>query len=256
MASGFTYLITGANRGIGQGLVATFLQEPSTTVIAAVRDVFTESAKALEFLPRAEGSRLIIIKIDSAVENDAAEAADALVSKHGVSSLDVVIANAGISHSGTSIAKTPASTLLEHISINVVAPIQLFQATAPLLRASQSGRPTFVALTSVVGSIGGMELLKELPPALSPYGGSKAALNWFIRRLHFEETWLTSFVIHPGLVLTDMAEQTFGAAGVDPRTIGGIEIEESVQGIASRIRSATKDISGTFQTYDGQVLPW
>lgn len=253
---GLTYLITGANRGIGQGLVSHLLKQPSTTVIAAVRDTTKASSQALQDLPKGHDSRLILIKIDSADDSDPSSAVETLTKQHGIESLDVVIANAGICHSGTTVLETSHSALVEHVAINVAAPITLLQATAPLLKASKSGRPTFVATTSFIGTIGGMEQLSRLPAAFSPYGGSKAALNWFVRRLHFEESWLISFVIHPGLVLTEMADESFAAAGVDPRDIGAIEVDESVTGIASRIAAATRDISGTFQSYDGKILPW
>ena len=38
MPKNISYLVTGANRGIGRGLVAAFLARPHATVIAAVRD--------------------------------------------------------------------------------------------------------------------------------------------------------------------------------------------------------------------------
>jgi norsolorinic acid ketoreductase len=38
--------------------------------------------------------------------------------------------------------------------------------------------------------------------------------------------------------------------------MGAISVEKSVQGVIDRIESATRDISGTFQTFDGNTLPW
>lgn len=58
-----------------------------------------------------------------------------------------------------------------------------------------------------------MDALQGFPTTHSPYGGSKAALNWFIRRPHFEELWLTSFVFQPGLVETDMAAAAVAGLG-------------------------------------------
>jgi norsolorinic acid ketoreductase len=251
-----TFLITGANRGIGRGLVSALLERPSTRVIAAVRDVEKDSSKALTALPRAADSQLILIKIDSADEEDPARAIEALRREHGIEAVDVVVANAGISHSGTSVLNTSITAFHDHFMVNTVGPIALFQAVAPLLKASKSGRPTFMAVSTILSSIGGMDMFKDLPPSLSPYGGSKAALNWFMRRLCYEEPWLTSFVVHPGLVLTDMALDTFGASGVDPKAMGAIEVEESVKGLMDRIRLATGSDSGTFKNYDGKPLPW
>ncbi|KAK7448007.1 hypothetical protein CaCOL14_007360 [Colletotrichum acutatum] len=199
-----TILVTGAGRGIGSRLVASLLLRPSSTVIAAVRDPLKGPAKALLYLPKGEGSKVIIVKIDSSVETDPAEAVSILQRDHSIDALDVVIANAGIAHSSSPVIKTSTTAIRDHLAVNTIGPLLLFQATAPLLKASKTGRPVFVAVTSMLDTISGMESLESLPPALSPYGASKVALNWFIRRLHFEETWLTSFVLHPGTVATDM----------------------------------------------------
>ncbi|KAI0128339.1 putative aflatoxin biosynthesis ketoreductase nor-1 [Xylariales sp. AK1849] len=67
-----TILITGANRGIGKGLIEASLSEPDHTVIAAVRDPST--SEPLNQLPVAKGSRLVVVKLDATIEADAAAA--------------------------------------------------------------------------------------------------------------------------------------------------------------------------------------
>lgn len=258
MSTQITYLVTGANRGIGKGFIQTLLQKPSTTVIAAVRDPSNESSKALENLPKADGSKLVTVKLDVSVESDAAAAVEELRTKHGITVLDVVIANAGIGENGSSVRQTTVANTLKHFTVNVIGTLALFQATADLLKASKTGNPKFVALSTIIGSFGSMELLAQsgFPATGSPYGGSKAALNWFVRRLHFEEPWLTSFVFHPGLVETDMAAAAVAGSGLALKDIGAISVDTSVTGMVKTIDAATKDISGTFQVYDGSVLPW
>ncbi|KAH7136793.1 short-chain dehydrogenase [Dactylonectria estremocensis] len=254
MSSAQTILITGANRGIGHGIASALLQKPSTTVIAAVRDPSKESSVALANLPKGTDSRLIIVKLDVTIESDPVAAVETLKNEHNLQSLDVVIANAGISHSGTSVLQSSSSAIADHFAINTTGPIILLQATAPLLKASKN--PTFIAISSMMGSIGGMELLAGIPAIMSPYGGSKGALNWFLRRVHFEEPWLTTIAVHPGLVLTDMAKVMFGKLGVDPKDFGAISVEESVKGLVERVATANREVSGTFQNYDGNPLPW
>lgn len=85
---------------------------------------------------------------------------------------------------------------------------------------------------------------------------SKTALNWFVRRLHFEEPWLTSFVFHPGLVETDMTANVTAGSGLSLKDLGGISVETSVAGMTKTIDSSTRETSGTFQNYDGAVNPW
>ena len=50
-------LITGANRGLGKGLLERYLGQPNHTVIAANRNPDHPSSKELGDVPKAEGSR-------------------------------------------------------------------------------------------------------------------------------------------------------------------------------------------------------
>lgn len=250
------YLITGANRGIGKGLVSLLLQRPSTTVIAAVRDPEHPTAKELASLPSAEGSKLILISLDSSREDAALKAVNTLKNDHDIKHLDVVIANAGIGKGGGPVRETTVSNMVEHHAVNTIGPVLLFQATADLLQTSPTKRPIFVAISTVMGSLGAMEALAGFPAKHSPYGGSKAALNWFIRRLHFEEPWLTSFLIHPGLVETDMALDAFAGTDLKPGDLGAISTKTSATNMLAVIDGATSEIGGTFKSHDGTGLPW
>lgn len=180
------YLVSGANRGIGKGFVQRILQKPSTTVVAAVRDPSHPTSKALNDFPKGPGSRLVIVKLDSAVETDAADAMVQLRNQ-GITSLDIIIANAGIGQDGAGVLDTAVSNTRKHLEVNVLGPLTLAQAAAPLLKASETGSPKFIAISSIIGSIGSQELFSQFPKTSSPYGASKACLNWFIRMMSFEE---------------------------------------------------------------------
>ncbi|KAM0277201.1 hypothetical protein ACHAQH_005984 [Verticillium albo-atrum] len=256
MSSPTTFLITGANRGLGKGFTAKLLQRSGVTVIATARD--PASASSLEQLPKGSGSRLIIVKLDSSVDADASAAVKQLQTEHGITSLDVVIANAGIAQQGGPVATTTPDSLRDHVNVNTVGPLTLFQATRDLLKASKTGNPVFFPVSTIVGSIGSQEALERfgLPPTLSPYGASKTGLNWLIKRVHFEEPWLTTFVVHPGIVLTDMGKGAF-PPGVDPKDIGAIDVETSVDSLEKVLNAATRESSGgKFINYDGTALPW
>ena len=95
MANNTTVLITGANRGLGRGLLELFLGMQNHTVIAANRDVKNSTSKSLFDLPTGQGSKLVIIKIDATIQDDAFDAVHELKNK-GIHHLDVVIANAGV----------------------------------------------------------------------------------------------------------------------------------------------------------------
>ncbi|KAF5539408.1 short-chain dehydrogenase reductase SDR [Fusarium mexicanum] len=257
MSSPSTVLITGGNRGIGKGLVKIFLARPSLTVIVGVRDPSHPTSKALQDLPLGNDSKLIIVKLDSSVPSDAAAAVTTLKSEHGISALDIVIANAGIASEGGLVRDTTVENIKKHFEVNTIGPVVLFQAVVDLLQASKTGNPRFVAISTLLGSMGYMEHLVGLPSTASPYGGSKAALNWFIRRLHFEEPWLTSFVIHPGLVETDLAAAAFSNGFTGQLSdYGSITVETSVTSLVNVVDNASKELSGTFQNYDGTPIAW
>jgi len=206
---------------IGKDFTVALLQRPDTTVAAGVRR-HTASAAILNGLP---------------------------------TSLDIIIVNESIAHSATSVTQTSSESLRDHLNTDRIGPVLLFQAFKPLLRASKRGNPVFLATSTVVGSIGGQEALTGLPPVLSPYGASRAALKWLVRRLHYEEPWLTAHVTHPGLVLTDMASDMFGTPE-QAAAMGAITVDVSVAGVLKTLDQADREMGDFFQNYDGTTLPW
>ncbi|EXM15776.1 hypothetical protein FOTG_15868 [Fusarium oxysporum f. sp. vasinfectum 25433] len=83
----------------------------------------------------------------------------------------------------------------------------------------------------------------RIAPTQSPNGGSKAALNWFIRRLHFEEPWLISFIFHPGLVETNLAVALTKDSSLQLSDLGAIIVETSVTSMVKTIDNTTKELS-------------
>jgi norsolorinic acid ketoreductase len=211
MASNTVFLITGANRGftpiqplfcaythvtfigIGFALTASLLLRPSTTVIATVRSSAT-SRTELGSLRAAANGRLIVATLSSTSDTDATTLVSNLSSQHGVIHIDTVIANAGAGETFESSLSTPLSELRQSFEINTIGPIKLFQAAFPLLQRSTN--PKFILISSSLGSIGAME---GNIPSLA-YGVSKAAANYFVRKVHFEHEEVTAVALHPGLV--------------------------------------------------------
>ncbi|KAK5251627.1 hypothetical protein LTR11_007645 [Exophiala xenobiotica] len=203
-----TYLITGANRGLGKGLVSAYLQKPDNVVIAAVRNPTDSTSLALQDLPKHPSSTLIIVKIESTSETDPALAMAELATKHNITTLDVVIANAGISQIFPAVADAKADDMVRHFHVNAVGVVFLFQAVLPLLRQTsasaspnsmpqqQQRRPAkFVTMSTSAASIGNQELV-HVPNAA--YGPSKAALNWITKKIHLEHPDIIAFPLDPG----------------------------------------------------------
>lgn len=186
----YIVLISGATRGLGKGLLERYLARPNHTVIAANRDPSASTSKSLHDLPKADGTRLIIVKYDGAVDGGASGISQDLAAE-GVDHLDLVIANAGVAYTYPSVAELQIADIENHIAVNVYGTVRLYQATRPLLKKAQN--PKWVTMGSSAGSI---TALAPVPNAA--YAPSKAAVHWLTRRMDAEEQWLNAFIMDPG----------------------------------------------------------
>ncbi|KAJ5174168.1 Short-chain dehydrogenase/reductase SDR [Penicillium canariense] len=245
-----TILISGANKGIGRGLVAKYGARDNVTVIAAVRNPSSPEATSLSDLPTGKGSRLIIVKIDASSDTDAKAAVESL-SSQGVSALDIVIANAGVfdTDAFTTVADSTIAQIQTHLDVNTVGPVRLFQATLPLLKKSSSAR--FILSSSLMATIGG---IKDIPIKIAPYGASKAAANFFVRKINFEHDEIATLAIHPGAVKTDAGNAAARAVGYPSAFV---EVEDSVNAIVTKIDGLTKENgAGDFWGFDNTLIGW
>ncbi|TGO50031.1 hypothetical protein BOTNAR_0408g00070 [Botryotinia narcissicola] len=244
-----TYLITGANRGLGRGLLEALVQRQNTTVIAGVRDLSSTSSKSLSDISTATGSRIIPLTTSSTDNLSPSQAVEALQKSHSITSIDVVIANAGISQYYGKVSETPLTEVREHFEVNTIGVLTLYQATLPLLLKSPA--PVFVALSTAVASIGAME---DIPIPATAYGMSKVALNYMVRKIHLENEKLTAFVLTPGWVQTEMGNTGATAMGLESAPV---KIEDSIKRMLEKIDNATREeTSGTLQSFDEKKYPW
>lgn len=131
MSSPTVVLITGANRGIGRGLLAEFLAKPNHIVIAGNRSPEDETSKSLASLPAADGTKLIVVKIDATVADDPDKAVRELEDSYGIDHLDIVVANAAIALSWPKVSEVqvedsmyPGCFLIYALSLNHHRPDQ------------------------------------------------------------------------------------------------------------------------------------
>ncbi|KAF2809471.1 aflatoxin biosynthesis ketoreductase-like protein nor-1 [Mytilinidion resinicola] len=247
--SDLTYLITGANRGIGLGLVAHYLSLSNTTVIATARNV--DSASKLTSLKHHASSRLITIQLDNLDPSSIVSAISKLGPKYGITAIDVVIANAGLGSFWGTALNTPLEEFSKHLAVNATGTLALFQAVYPLLEKSTAKEPKFIPIGTPVGGISEIE---NYPLGSTAYGSSKAALNFLTRKIHFEHEKLCVFPLAPGWVQTDMGQGAAESVGMEaaPTTI-----DESVAGLSKTIDNATRaTLGGVFASYDGKVYGW
>lgn len=187
-------LITGAKTGIGKGLLTAYALRLNAIVIAAIRDgPHSVPGEALRSLPTGPGSKIIVAKYDAADPKSALDMAHHLQSRHDIVKVDTVIASAGIlNHYGLT-RDVKVDELMEHLKINTLAPILLYQALRDLLRRAEA--PKLFVISSTLGS---NTLQDDWNFPFLAYGMSKAALNFAAGRMHREEEKIAVVPIHPG----------------------------------------------------------
>jgi NAD(P)-dependent dehydrogenase (short-subunit alcohol dehydrogenase family) len=258
MAENAVYVITGANRGIGLGLVEAYLTRPSTTVVGIVRsDAAAISLKSVvEKVAKGDKSVLQIVQLDlSKLASPGAVRDSFLTATSGISHINTVICSAGHTTPMCPTIAITAEHLREAFKINTIAPLTIFQALWPLMEngvTATSVSPKFIVLSSSLGSIGAME-----PFPGGAYGASKAAVNYIVKSLHVQmaQGQLVSVALHPGWVQTTMgnlAAKEWGYDAGPPDTV-----EDSVKGILKVVDEASREnMSGKFVTQTGIELPW
>jgi norsolorinic acid ketoreductase len=250
MSSPSTVLVTGSNKGIGKGLLASYLARPSTTAIALVRNPNHSTSQSLHALPTGKGSKLIILQYDASVAESAKSAISTLQSSYNIDHLDIVVANSGmLGYHGPSTAAKQADFLDPFIT-NTLGAIFLFDAAQPLLE--KSSNPKFFTISSAMGSMGKLEAYAPMP--MMPYSVSKAAINFAMRKLHFEFPQIVVSPLQPGWVQTDMGAEAAEAVGVKEGP--PVTIEQCVTGLSKQIDGATRETSGRFWAFDGEEIPW
>ncbi|KAI1380463.1 NAD(P)-binding protein [Hypoxylon crocopeplum] len=243
-------LITGAGRGIGNALVRAYIARSNCTVVGSIRDYASPGVLQLEASPKGDGSRLLLVKIESSSLTDASSAVKEMEAA-GIDHIDILIPNAGTSPPIESMETVDLGVVSSTFHVNALGPLSLYQACYALLRKSNNAK--FMPISSAAGTISGME---QGHTFVAPsYCISKAALNWITLAAHCGNTWLTAVAINPGLAATDMGNKTAQYLGLEkaPWTP-----EQSAEKVMKLVDEANREkYSGKFMdAISGSELPW
>ena len=227
-------LVTGANRGLGLGLVKKFL-ENDEKVICTTRNL--SKSKELISCKEKYNDNLEICELDLLDK----ESPNILSNFLGDKPIDLFINNAGvIGHSAQHFKSVSLNHWIDVLKVNLISPLLMTQSIIKNVEKSSEGKIYFIS--SKVGSIednksGGMYI----------YRSSKTALNQVVKSLSIDLKPLGISVIslHPGWVRTEMG---------GPNAL--ISVEESVNGMIDVISNTSIINSGQFINYDGTRLPW
>ncbi len=229
-------LVTGANRGLGLELVRQRLAA-GDHVVATCR--VPGRATALNALAGAHPGRLKVLPLDVAD----ARARDELVRELPLAIGDagrlvLLVNNAGVLHGGERFGTLDAATLEHSLAVNVVAPLLLTQALAPVL----ADGARVANLSSQLGSIA--QVTRFGTPS---YAISKAAQNMATVQLAhaLRERGIVVVALHPGWVRTEM-----GGAQATER------VEDAAAGLLAVLDGLAPEASGGFFDWRGRRLPW
>ena len=219
-----TYLITGANRGIGLELVRQ-LKNRGEDVIATCRSTSSELNS-------------LSVRVETGIDITSGDSVIKLRESLNDTKVDVLIQNAGIAEFNA-LSNLDPQSILHQFEVNALSPLCFVQSM--LNHLSKSAK--IALISSRMGSI-------EDNSSGGSYGYrmSKVALCMAGKSLSIDlkSKEISVAILHPGLVSTRMTGFTEN----------GIEPKESVQGLIKRIDELTINNSGTFWHSNGDILPW
>ncbi len=196
---GATALVTGANRGLGAA-IAQALVDSGAKVYGAARDNTTITNQ--DVIP-------VLLDVNNA--DDIANAARVC------GDVSIVVNNAGIGRSSTSLSPDAADAARAEMETNYFGPLRVARAFAPILRVNGGG-----ALVNILSVLSFVSM-----PQAATYSASKAAA-WSLTnslRMELRRQGTLVVAVHAGFIDTDMA------AGIDAEKI-------SPQSVATQIVTA------------------
>ena len=219
-----TYLITGANRGIGLELVRQ-LKARGEDIIATCRS----SSPELNALS---------VRVETGIDITSGDSVIKLKENLNDSKIDVLIQNAGIAEFN-SLSNLDPQSIVHQFEVNALSPLCCVQTM--LSNLSKSAK--IALISSRMGSIadnssGGSYGYRMSKVALCMAGKSLA--------VDLKPKGIAVAILHPGLVSTRMTG--FTSNGIQPK--------ESVTGLIRRVDELTLENTGTFWHSNGDILPW
>jgi 3-oxoacyl-[acyl-carrier protein] reductase len=186
-----TTVVTGGSRGLGAGIVQSFLDSGDRVATCARSE--TESVKQWRADPQ-YADRFLFVEADVSDREQSQRFIHQVIEEW--STIDVLVNNAGVARDGI-LALFPDEDVDTVIDLNLKGTIHLTRAVVRNMLARGGGR--IVNVSSIVGQTGYR--------GLSVYGATKAALDGFTRALARElgSRHITVNGIAPGYLRTEMS---------------------------------------------------
>ncbi len=198
---GKVVLVTGANRGLGQEFTKALVAAGASKVYAAAR--VPESVKTPGVV---------------AVKLDVTDLASIAATAQKLGDVQILINNAGVAKGGSLFSDNAIDDLRAQIDTNVVGPLALTQAFAPVLKRNGGG-----AVVNILSVLSWLVI-----PNTGAYSASKSAAWAITNGLRMELKGQNTRVIgvHPAMIETDMS------AGMEgPKTTVEAVVRQVLEGI-------------------------
>jgi NAD(P)-dependent dehydrogenase (short-subunit alcohol dehydrogenase family) len=238
-----TVLVTGANRGIGLQL-ATNYAERGWTVIATAR----KPKKADDLNALAKKYPKVTVEYLDLLDH---KGIDKLAGKLEGVPIDVLFNNAAMlgDPAGQDFGSFDYELMERVYAVNTVGTFKMTEAFFDNVVASDQKK--IVAMTSLQGSIGALR-----DPLIPYYKMSKTSVNMGMKTIakRVKSKKVTIALISPGAVDTKMMNSALDHAGFK----GGFLItpQESAEAVINIIDQYDFEMSATFMSHQGDVIPW
>lgn len=200
--TGKVALITGASKGIGEGIARVYAREGANLILCARSESTKELAMELE---TTYGVRCLFMKTDVSDNVDCIQAVQSGIATFN--RIDILVANAGVCRLGNFLDTTQADRDY-HLDINVKGTWNMAHAVLPHMVKQNYGR--VVIMSSVTGYM-------VADSGEAGYAMSKAALIGLTKALarEFADKGITVNAICPGYVDTPMADSIAKESNAD-----------------------------------------
>jgi NAD(P)-dependent dehydrogenase (short-subunit alcohol dehydrogenase family) len=221
-----TVFITGCDTGLGVEFARQYAAD-GWRVIATCLD--PDTARATADIPGDVTVRKLDMTEGAAIERTAEDLR--------AETIDVLLSNAGIGRPHPPFGATDYDSWRRILEVNLIGPLKLAESFVEHVAASEFKVMAFVS--SRMGSIG-----LNLSGGSYAYRSSKAGLNAVVKSLAIDlaPRQVCCLALHPGWAKTEPGAR--------------VEVDASVAGMRGVIFRASRHHTGSFLTYDDQLLPW
>lgn len=191
--NGKVAVITGASKGIGEGIASVYAKYGAKLVLAARGEKVLQLAEKL----KESGAEAIGVQVDVSKKEDVIRLIDTAVETYGT--IDVLVSNAGICILEDFMDDPEDEIRDKHFDINIKGTWNVVKAALPEMIKKKYGK--IVIMSSVTGDM-------VADPGEAAYATSKAALIGFTKAMAREVAGsnITVNAICPGYVRTPLVE--------------------------------------------------